>query len=345
MRWFSKVVMAFASVGVLACGQGAGSKPTASGEAGSAPKTAETAVSVDPAKGQLLRVVSSFSVLGDMAREIGGERVQVENLVGIDQDAHVYQPTPQDLQKLKNAQVFVSNGLNYEGWMARMQENSGFKGVSVVASNGVPAIEAPKHGEQGHDHERDHQNAAAPADGHAHGAMDPHAWLDATLVEKYYVPNILKGLIAADPAGEAYYKQRAQAYSAQLNQLSIQIHQILDRIPRAQRKAVVNHRSFEYFGKAYGVDFHSAQGLTTESQPSAKQVAQLIEQIKQDQIRALFVENISNPKLIEQIASETGVRVGGKLYSESLSSETEAYGATYLKMMQYNANQLFAAMR
>ena len=327
MRWLLKLLMAFASMGLLACSQGAGSKPVAAGDAGAvAPKAAETVVSVDPAKAQLVHVVSSFSVLGDMVREIGGERVQVENLVGIDQDPHVYQPTPQDLQKLSRAQVFVSNGLNYEGWIVRMQENSGFKGVNVVATDGLPAIEAP-------------------TDGHDHGGMDPHAWLDAGLVEKYYVPNILNGLIAADPAGAVYYKQRAQAYSAQLSQISIQIHQILDRIPRAQRKAVVNHRAFEYFGKAYGIDFQSAQGLTTESQPSAKQIAQLIQQIKQDQIRALFVENISNPKLIEQIASETGVRVGGKLYSESLSTETEAYGATYLKMMQYNANQLFAAMR
>ena len=327
MRWLLKLLMAFASMGLLACSQGAGSKPVAAGDAGAvAPKAAETVVSVDPAKAQLVHVVSSFSVLGDMVREIGGERVQVENLVGIDQDPHVYQPTPQDLQKLSRAQVFVSNGLNYEGWIVRMQENSGFKGVNVVATDGLPAIEAP-------------------TEGHDHGGMDPHAWLDAGLVEKYYVPNILNGLIAADPAGAVYYKQRAQAYSAQLSQISIQIHQILDRIPRAQRKAVVNHRAFEYFGKAYGIDFYAAQGLTTESQPSAKQIAQLIQQIKQDQIRALFVENISNPKLIEQIASETGVRVGGKLYSESLSTETEAYGATYLKMMQYNANQLFAAMR
>ena len=336
MRWLLKLLMAFASMGLLACGQGSGSKPAAAGDIGAVtPKTAETVVSVDPAKGQLVHVVSSFSVLGDMVREIGGERVQVENLVGIDQDPHVYQPTPQDLQKLSRAQVFVSNGLNYEGWIVRMQENSGFKGVNVVAANGVAPLESPQHGEEGHDHEHDH----------AAGGMDPHAWLDAGLVEKYYVPNILNGLIAADPAGAVYYNQRAQAYSAQLSQISIQIHQILDRIPRAQRKAVVNHRAFEYFGKAYGIDFQSAQGLTTESQPSAKQIAQLIQQIKQDQIRALFVEKISNPKLIEQIASETGVRVGGKLYSESLSTETEAYGATYLKMMQYNANQLFAAMR
>lgn len=338
--WFLKCLLASVSVGLFACGQGAEQKtastgsPTTTAVSTSAVTATAPVGSNSSAKDQRMLVVSSFSVLGDMVRAIAGERVQVMDLVGIDQDPHVYQPTPQDVQTLSHAQVFVSNGLNFEGWLTRMQANSDFKGVAVVATAGIAPLEAPQHGTEGHDHEHDHMSG-----------VDPHAWQDPSLVRQYYVPNIVKGLSAADPAGAGYYQQRAQAYSAQLEQLSIQIHQILDRLPRAQRKAVVSHRAFEYFGKAYGVDFYSAQGMSTESQPSAKQVAQLIEQIKGQQIHALFVENISDPKMIEQISSETGVRVGGKLYSGALSSETEAYGATYLKMMQYNANQLFAAMR
>ena len=163
------------------------------------------------------------------------------------------------------------------------------------------------------------------------------------MVAQYYVPNIVKGLSQADPEGANYYQQQGQAYTNQLNQLSTQIQQSMDRFPRDQRNVVVSHRAFEYFGKSFGINFHALQGVSTESQPSAKQVAELIKEIKEEHIKAVFAENITDPKMIQQIAAETGVTVGKSLYSESVSDET-GVAPTYLRMMQYNADQIAAGL-
>ena len=229
---WTKWLMTLAAFGVMACGQGNSNaeKPSAAPAKpveGTAPQA------------KVVHVVSSFSVLGDMVKAIGGERVQVDNLVGINQDPHVYQPSPQDVQKIGKAKVFVINGLGYEGWLERLEGNSGFSGVKIVATDGVKPLAKPAHGEEGHDHEHDHDE---------HGAVDPHVWLDPKLVAQYYVPNIVKGLSQADPEGANYYQQQGQAYTNQLNQLSTQIQQSMDRFPRDQRNVVVSHRAFEYFG-------------------------------------------------------------------------------------------------
>ena len=336
MKYFWRMCLgAFFSLSLVACGQAKPTHPTP--ESSATPSSNETvSVPAAPAttNAPAVHVVASFSVLGDMVSAVGGERVQVDNLVGINQDSHVYQPTPQDAQKIAHAQVFVVNGLGFEGWLERLEKNADFKGIKVVVTDGLPALSAPQHGEEGHDHEHDHTA----------GGMDPHAWQDPALVAQYYVPNIIKGLSQADPAGATYYQQHGQAYINQLNQLTIQIQQILGRFPREQRKVVVSHRSFEYFGKAFGVDFYAVQGMSTESQASAKQVAELINLIKVQNIHALYAENISDPKMIEQISAETGVRVGNKLYSETLSEKT-GYAPTYLRMMQYNADQIAAGVR
>ena len=330
MKFFWRICLgALFSLSLAACDQAKQTESTGQ----PSPSPSNSAVPSSTAS-PAVHVITSFSLLGDMVSAVGGERVQIDSLVGINQDAHVYQPSPQDVQKLGRAQVFVVNGLGYESWLERLEKNSGFAGVKVIATQDLPALKAPQHGEDEHDHEHDH----------ASGGLDPHAWQDPALVAKYYVPNMVKGLSKADPAGATYYQQHGQAYINQLNQLSIQIEQILGRFPREQRKVVVSHRAFEYFGKAFGVDFHAVQGISTESQPSAKQVAQLIDLIKTEKIRALYAENISDPKMIEQISAETGVRVGNKLYSETLSEKT-GYAPTYLRMMQYNADQIAAGVR
>ena len=332
MRFFGRVCLAAGmTLGLMACGP---AKQAETVVQPVSPLSTHSSVNPPVAQASAVRVVASFSVLGDMVKAVGGERVQVDSLVGTDQDSHVYQPTPQDAQKIGRAQVFVVNGLGFEGWLERLEKNAGMSGVKVVATAGLPALTGPQHGEEGHDHEQDHQ---------ANG-MDPHAWQDPALVAKYYVPNIIQGLSQADPAGATYYQQHGQAYINQLNQLSIQIQQILGSFPREQRKVVVAHRSFEYFGKAFGVDFYSVQGISTDSQPSAKQVAQLINLIQTQKIHALYAENISDPKMIQQISAETGVRMGNKLYSENLSEEN-GYAPTYLRMMQYNADQIAAGVR
>ena len=224
MKFFWRICLgALFSLSLAACDQAKQTESTGQ----PSPSPSNSAVPSSTAS-PAVHVITSFSLLGDMVSAVGGERVQIDSLVGINQDAHVYQPSPQDVQKLGRAQVFVVNGLGYESWLERLEKNSGFAGVKVIATQDLPALKAPQHGEDEHDHEHDH----------ASGGLDPHAWQDPALVAKYYVPNMVKGLSKADPAGATYYQQHGQAYINQLNQLSIQIEQILGRFPREQRKVV-----------------------------------------------------------------------------------------------------------
>lgn len=280
-----------------------------------------------------IQVLATFSILADITREIGGERVQVDSLVAANQDAHVFAPTPQDVKKITQARVLVSNGLGYEGWLARLEQATEFKGKIIVATDGIQALPKPNHGEMGHEHDHDHE-----------GQFDPHAWHDPTIVQTIYVRNIVAGLSQADPAGADYYQKRGQAYSAQIAQLTANIQKEVANIPPEQRKVVTSHDAFNYFAHAFGITFLAPQGVSTESESSAKAIAQLSAQIKNEHIKALFFENISNPKMMQQLTQETGVKIGGKLYSDALSNADEP-APTYLKMMAYNANTLVDGMK
>lgn len=331
---WKKIVAVLAIIGLVGCGQSKQTQPPSA-----------------PAATEALQAVVSFSVLADIVQQIGGERVQVVSLVGVGKNPHAFEPAPNDLKTITQAKLLVVNGLGFEGWLNRATDTAQFKGVKVVATQGVPALEspktnAPKHGEAGHDHEHDHgQNQVEEQhDEHEHGAYDPHVWLSPQMVAKYYVPNILAGLKQVDPAGADYYQQRADAYLMQLNQLNERIKQDMSTVVLDKRKAVVSHSAFNYFGQTYGVTFYSAQGVSTESQPSAKTVAQLIELIKHENIRGVFLENISDPRLMAQIAQDTGVNVGGKLFTGALS-EADGSAPTYLKMMEYNAKILVEGMK
>ncbi|MCE1176716.1 MAG: metal ABC transporter substrate-binding protein [Burkholderiales bacterium] len=280
-----------------------------------------------------IQVLATFSILADITREIGGERVQVDSLVAANQDAHVFAPTPQDVKKLTQAQVLVSNGLGFEGWLERLAQSGQFKGERIVATDGIQALPKPNHGEMEHDHTHDHE-----------AQFDPHAWHDPTIVQTIYVRNIVAGLSQADPAGADYYQKRGQAYSAQITQLTANIQKEVANIPPEQRKVVTSHDAFNYFAHAFGITFLAPQGVSTESESSAKAIAQLSTQIKNEHIKALFFENISNPKMMQQLTQETGVKIGGKLYSDALSNADEP-ASTYLKMMEYNANTLVDGMK
>ena len=278
-----------------------------------------------------IQVLATFSILADITREIGGERVQVDSLVAANQDAHVFAPTPQDVKKLTQAQVLVSNGLGFEGWLERLAQSGQFKGERIVATDGIQALPKPNHGEMEHDHDHSTQ-------------FDPHAWHDPIIVQTIYVRNIVAGLSQADPAGADYYQKRGQAYSAQIAQLTVNIQKEVANIPSEQRKVVTSHDAFNYFAHAFGITFLAPQGVSTESESSAKAIAQLSTQIKNEHIKALFFENISNPKMMQQLTQETGVKIGGKLYSDALSNADEP-ASTYLKMMEYNANTLVDGMK
>lgn len=288
-----------------------------------------------PASGEPLSVVASFSILGDLAQRIGGERVRVHMLVGPDADAHVYQPTPADAKRLGRAALVVVNGLGYEGWIDRLIESAGYRGPRVVASAGVVPLTANY---EGH----------AAAHGHAHGHRgagkdaDPHAWQDLANARRY-VDNIAAGLTAADPAGKDAYSTNASALKAEIDALDSEIRALLGALPEARRVVVTSHDAFAYFARAYGIRFVSPAGVSTDGAATAADVAKLIRQIRRDKIPAVFVENVSDPRLLDRIRAETGAKIGGTLYSDALSGPAGP-ASSYLSMMRHNARTLAAAL-
>ena len=290
-----------------------------------APLLAVLPASAQSPPGSKIKVVATFSILGDLVGEVGGDRVELSTLVGADTDAHAYQPKPADARTVADAKALVSNGLGFEGWIDRLAKAAPFKGRAIVASAGVPTIAA------GHSH------------GHSHGhGPDPHCWQDVAAARRY-VDTIAKGLAAADPAGAERYRDRAAAYDARLIELDGWVRSEIGKVPANQRKAITGHDSFRYFSKAYGVQFQSPRGYNTSTEPSAKDVAALIRQVREQKIKALFVENMTNPGLVEQIAREAGAVVGPRLYSDALS-KPGGPAATYEAMMRHNVTALVAGM-
>ncbi|MGX1789433.1 metal ABC transporter substrate-binding protein [Bosea sp. NPDC055332] len=271
-----------------------------------------------------LPVVASFSILGDFVREIGGDRVAVTLLVGPDGDAHVYSPTPADAKTVAGAKLVVVNGLKFEGWLTRLVKSSGTKATVATATTGITPLKMAD----------DH--------GHAHGGEDPHAW-QSVANAKLYVGNVRDALVAADPAGKAAYEANATAYLAKLDALEAEIKATVARIPVDRRKAITSHDAFGYFAKAYGIAFIAPQGVSTEAEASAKDVARIIRQIKAEKVPAVFLENITNPRLAEQIARESGAKIGGRLYSDALSAADGPAG-TYIAMMKHNISQIEKAL-
>jgi len=341
-----------------------------------------------PVQADQLRVVSSFSVLGDFVRQIGGDRIQSIDLVGPDEDAHVYQPTPADARAVAEAHIVFINGLEFEGWLPRLISASGFTGPVIEAAEGIDVLPLEHEHEDGHahdhdhggyrneghghnhdsDHDHDHDHGhghghgdtddhghdhthehaqAESADaghehGHHHGEHDPHVWHNPQHMHTY-VENIITGLSAVDPAGAAEYARRGEAVRVLINDIDRQVRDIIEEIPAARRTIVTSHDAFGYFGSAYGLRFLAPTGISTEAEASAADVATLIRQIREDDIAAVFVENITDTRLIDQIARETGVRVGGVLYSDALSA-AEGPASTWADMLLHNARTIAEAL-
>jgi len=264
------------------------------------------------------QIVASFSIVADMVREIAPAALEVSALVGPDADAHVFAPTPGHGKRLAQAGLVVVNGLGFEGWIDRLIKVSGYRGPVVVASRGI-----------------------SPRQGGSHGT-DPHAWQDLTLARRY-VANLRDGIAERWPQHQAELNDRSAAYLERLAALDRQVREQLAAIPRAQRRVITSHDAFGYYAAAYGVDFLAPQGWNTYSEPSAATVARLIRQIRNEGVRALFVENISDPRLVQRIAQEAGVRVGGTLYSDALSAAGGPAG-TYLKLFEHNTRVLVAGL-
>ena len=264
-----------------------------------------------------LKVVASFSILADLVREVGGTAVEVVALVGPNADAHVFEPSPADVRRLAGADLVVVNGLGFEGWMDRLVRASGHGGPVTVASAGVAARRLGR-------------------------GADPHAWQDLANTQRYVV-NLRDALSRARPALAAEFGQRAAQYNQRLQELDRDVRARLDAVPRSRRRVITSHDAFGYFAAAYGIQFLAPQGVSTDSEASAAAVARLIDQIRRHDVRAVFVENISDPRLVERIAREGGAAVGGRLYSDALSPPgTEA--DTYLKLFAHNARTIASAL-
>ncbi|KGM31637.1 metal ABC transporter solute-binding protein, Zn/Mn family [Inquilinus limosus] len=279
-------------------------------------------LSLPAAAAEKLQVVASITVLADIAKQVGGDNVEVRSLVGPNGDAHVYEPTPQDAQAVTKAGLVVVNGLELEGWMDRLVAASGSKATIVVATEGVPTRKMDEDGQE---------------------ITDPHAWNSAAN-GAIYAANIAKALAAADPAHAAAYQANGAKYEAELKDLDAWAKREVATIPAAKRKVITSHDAFGYLGAAYGIEFHAPVGFSTESEASAGDIAKLIDQIKREHIKAVFIENATDPRLVQQVAKASGAEMGGELYAEALST-ADGPASTYAKMFQYNISSLVAGMK
>jgi len=276
------------------------------------------AVSAAPVRAQApLKVVASFSILGDFVKNVGGKRVDVTTLVGPDGDVHVYAPAPADARKIADARLLVINGLGLEGWLPRLLQGSGGKAPIVTATKGIAPLRL------GSD-------------------ADPHAWQSVANAKKY-VANIRDALAAADPADAEFFRKQTEAYLAKLDALESEVRQAIRQVPENRRKVISTHDAFGYFASAYGVDFVAPLGVSTESEASARDIASIIAQIKAEKIPAVFLEKFTDPRLMRRISAETGAKVGGTLYSDSLTDE-KGDAPTYIDMVRHNIKALTSAL-
>jgi zinc/manganese transport system substrate-binding protein len=269
-----------------------------------------------------LPVAASFSILGDIVGVVGGDRVTVTTLVGPDEDAHVFEPKPTDVKTILASKLVVTNGLGFEPWAGKLIKSAGYKGEALVAAKGVKVRQLK---EDGHD------------------ATDPHAWQNPNNVV-LYARNIAAALSKVDAAGASTYQANAEAYVKELQTLDAWAKEQFAAIPAPKRKVITSHDAFGYFGAHYGITFLAPRGVNADTEPSAKQVAQLIQQIQREKIRAVFVENMSNPKLVAQLSKDAGAKVGATLFVDALSGPDKP-GATYLQMMRHNVTELVAGMK
>ncbi|MGY4365800.1 zinc/manganese transport system substrate-binding protein [Bradyrhizobium sp. LB1.3] len=264
-----------------------------------------------------LNVVASFSILGDFVRNVGGDRINLTTLVGADSDVHVYTPAPSDAKRIADAKLVIVNGLGLEGWLPRLVQSSGAKAQVVTASAGIAPLKLGS-------------------------AADPHGWQSVPNA-KIYVTGIADALAAADPDDAEFFRAQTKAYLEKLETLDREVREALAKIPPERRKVISTHDAFGYFAAEYGVQFIAPLGVSTETEPSARDIATIISQIKAQKIPAVFLENISDDRLIRRIAAETGSKVGGTLISDGLTGE-KGPGPTYIDMVRHNIKALTSAL-
>ena len=265
-----------------------------------------------------ISVVASFSIIGDLVQQVGGDHVSITMIVGPEEDAHVYQPSPADARKITQAEIIFINGLGFEGWLSRLINATKSKGTVLDLSSKIKARQTQ-------------------------GEIDPHVWQDVNNV-KIYIQEICQALIAIDPNNGADYQKNSQLYIEKLSKLDNEIVESLTNIPLDDRRVVSTHDAFGYFSARYGVAFLAPQGVSTEAEASARDIARIIDAAKAQKVKAVFLENIADPRLARRISAETNARLGGTLYSDSLTG-AKGDGATYLEMMRHNVKEIVRALK
>lgn len=273
------------------------------------------------AQAEPLKVVATISILADLTRQVGGDLVQVTSIVGPDGDAHTYKPTPQDAKALAEANLIITNGLGLEGWMGRLIKASGSKATVIVATKGITPRQMVDDGRK---------------------ITDPHSW-QSVANARIYVKNISAALSQALPDQAAALQQQTQTYDAQLAELDNWVKSQLADIPTSQRKIITSHDAFGYYSGEYDITLLAPQGISTESEPTAGQVAKLINQMKAQKIRRVFFENMASPKVVQRLADEAQAQVGEPVFSDALSP-ADGPAATYIAMIRHNTTLFREAM-
>jgi zinc/manganese transport system substrate-binding protein len=277
--------------------------------------------------------VVTFSILADLTQRVSGDHVQVLTLVGPNGDTHVFEPGPKESAELAQADLLIANGLGFEPWLHRLEDASGFNGKVLAASDGVAPLAT----------DEEHEGEANEAEGHHHEGVDPHAFQDLANAQ-IYVANIAKGLSEVAPVHAADFKANADRLIAEIAALDQQLKADFSAIPQEKRRVLTSHDAFHYFGRAYGIKFVSVQGLSTEAEPTADDLVKVVRQARNGHLSAIFLENMSDPRLAETVAQDTGLRVGGELYADALS-EADGPAPDYLSLVRHNARQLLAGMQ
>jgi zinc/manganese transport system substrate-binding protein len=307
-------------------------------------------VSLVGAQDEPLKVIATYSILGDIVQNIAGDNIELTVLVGPDGDSHVYEPTPQDAIALAEADVIFENGLEFETWLDDLYESSGSTATRIVVSDGIEPLALEEHddeheGEEAHEDEHEHEEEAHEEEDHEHGEFDPHVWHDPNN-SIVMVESIRDALAAADPTNTVAYEANAEAYITELEAVDDYIREQVATIPEANRILVTSHDTFGYFADAYGFEVMPVlASLSTEAaDPSAGEIAELVTEIEASSVPAIFTENISNPALVEQVASEAGVIVAPALYTDALG-QPGTPGETFLGMLRYNIDTITEALQ
>ena len=268
-----------------------------------------------------IHVVTTFTILEDFAKKIGKDKIEITNLVPADNDPHMYEPTPEDVKKISSADIILTNGLGFEGWLRRLINAAQMRGTEITCTKYI--------------HPRLVFEDTL--------VKDPHAWHSIPHA-KIYVRNITKAFKTADPKNAAYYEKNMQSYLDKLTKLDESMRRKIDEVPPKNRKIITAHDAFGYLGNSYGIQVFAPQGISTESEPKIHSIIDLIKQIKKEKIHTIFIEKISDPKIIQQISRETGAKIGGELYADGLSNK-DGSAPTYIDMMHYNFGLILSAMK